>query len=206
MIYHGDYLHNTRPAIVFKLRKPARPKLEIQANSMTDENDIPVRTLPPGTKAAAGVWERTAGGTAPGSTGITVPGVCECPRPLGSSDCPALSSLVYPLSHTAISQGLRRWDGPGRCVPSHERMLWPVERFRWGSSPVRVLTRRKMSGSGEFRWTVVVLTCQHKDSVYSFQRGERLSLAGVRWEACYVQIDIHVWTTLTFSMMFPTRF
>ncbi|XP_075884780.1 L-fucose kinase [Nelusetta ayraudi] len=27
-----------------------------------------------------------------------------------------------------------------------------------------------MSGSGEFRWTVVVLTCQHKDSVYSFQR------------------------------------
>ncbi|KAG7232215.1 hypothetical protein INR49_009408 [Caranx melampygus] len=34
-----------------------------------------------------------------------------------------------------------------------------------------------MSGSGSsgssggFRWTVVVLTCQHKDSVYSFQRG-----------------------------------
>uniref|UniRef100_A0A8P4KC04 L-fucose kinase n=1 Tax=Dicentrarchus labrax TaxID=13489 RepID=A0A8P4KC04_DICLA len=27
-----------------------------------------------------------------------------------------------------------------------------------------------MSGSGGFRWTVVVLTCQHKDSVYSFQR------------------------------------
>ncbi|KAM4572851.1 L-fucose kinase [Odontesthes bonariensis] len=25
-------------------------------------------------------------------------------------------------------------------------------------------------GSGEFQWTVVVLTCQHKDSVYSFQR------------------------------------
>lgn len=60
------YLHNTRPAIVFKLRKPARPKLEIQANSITDENDIPVRTLPPGTKAASGVWERTAGGTAQG--------------------------------------------------------------------------------------------------------------------------------------------
>ncbi|XP_029910027.1 L-fucose kinase [Myripristis murdjan] len=27
-----------------------------------------------------------------------------------------------------------------------------------------------MSGSGRFSWTVVVLTCQHKDSVYSFQR------------------------------------
>ncbi|XP_059191686.1 L-fucose kinase [Centropristis striata] len=27
-----------------------------------------------------------------------------------------------------------------------------------------------MSDSGGFRWTVVVLTCQHKDSVYSFQR------------------------------------
>nr|XP_046249077.1 L-fucose kinase isoform X2 [Scatophagus argus] len=27
-----------------------------------------------------------------------------------------------------------------------------------------------MSGSSGFRWTVVVLTCQHKDSVYSFQR------------------------------------
>lgn len=27
-----------------------------------------------------------------------------------------------------------------------------------------------MSGSGGFRWTVVVLTCQHKDSVYAFQR------------------------------------
>ncbi|XP_072242727.1 L-fucose kinase [Leuresthes tenuis] len=27
-----------------------------------------------------------------------------------------------------------------------------------------------MSASGEFQWTVVVLTCQHKDSVYSFQR------------------------------------
>uniref|UniRef100_UPI0037E7F8E6 L-fucose kinase n=1 Tax=Semicossyphus pulcher TaxID=241346 RepID=UPI0037E7F8E6 len=26
------------------------------------------------------------------------------------------------------------------------------------------------SGSGGFRWTVVVLTCQHKDSVYAFQR------------------------------------
>lgn len=27
-----------------------------------------------------------------------------------------------------------------------------------------------MSSSGGFSWTVVVLTCQHKDSVYSFQR------------------------------------
>ncbi|XP_005470307.4 L-fucose kinase, partial [Oreochromis niloticus] len=27
-----------------------------------------------------------------------------------------------------------------------------------------------MSESGGFRWTVVVLTCQHKDSVYAFQR------------------------------------
>ncbi|XP_033970067.1 LOW QUALITY PROTEIN: L-fucose kinase, partial [Trematomus bernacchii] len=27
-----------------------------------------------------------------------------------------------------------------------------------------------MSDSGEFQWTVVVLTCQHKDSVYAFQR------------------------------------
>lgn len=31
---------------------------------------------------------------------------------------------------------------------------------------------KKVSGSSGFRWTVVVLTCQHKDSVYSFQRGE----------------------------------
>lgn len=31
----------------------------------------------------------------------------------------------------------------------------------------------KMSGDGGFAWTVVVLTCQHKDSVYAFQRGER---------------------------------
>lgn len=29
-----------------------------------------------------------------------------------------------------------------------------------------------MFGGSGFRWTVVVLTCQHKDSVYSFQRGE----------------------------------
>ncbi|KAK5927308.1 hypothetical protein CgunFtcFv8_012477 [Champsocephalus gunnari] len=27
-----------------------------------------------------------------------------------------------------------------------------------------------MSDSGKFQWTVVVLTCQHKDSVYAFQR------------------------------------
>lgn len=31
-----------------------------------------------------------------------------------------------------------------------------------------------MSGSsGRFSWTVLVLTCQHKDSVYAFQRGDR---------------------------------
>lgn len=29
-----------------------------------------------------------------------------------------------------------------------------------------------MSAGSGFGWTVVVLTCQHKDSVYSFQRGE----------------------------------
>lgn len=30
----------------------------------------------------------------------------------------------------------------------------------------------EMSADGGFGWTVVVLSCQHKDSVYSFQRGE----------------------------------
>lgn len=57
----------------------------------------------------------------------------------------------------------------------------------------------KMSGSGKFRWTVVVLTCQHKDSVYSFQRGE-----------CPVYYLLHlnrycVFTTLTCWKMYRTR-
>jgi len=29
-----------------------------------------------------------------------------------------------------------------------------------------------MEDEGLLKWTVIVLTCQHKDSVYAFQRGE----------------------------------
>uniref|UniRef100_A0A3B4WA39 Fucose kinase n=1 Tax=Seriola lalandi dorsalis TaxID=1841481 RepID=A0A3B4WA39_SERLL len=43
------------------------------------------------------------------------------------------------------------------------------------------------SSSGGFRWTVVVLTCQHKDSVYSFQRELELrQQRGSLWEGALV--------------------
>ena len=49
-----------------------------------------------------------------------------------------------------------------------------------------------MSTGGGFRWTVVVLTCQHKDSVYSFQRGEEHLLFLLSLSAAVTPIGLAV--------------
>lgn len=98
------------------------------------------------------------------------------------------------LRESVLLSGRRGPDrdapGTGRAVapPGSARFYPPLSRAEWsrhwGARDVRVLSRvgcygcwrtlggEKMSGDSGFGWTVVVLTCQHKDSVYSFQRGE----------------------------------
>ena len=61
---------------------------------------------------------------------------------------------MYLYSHNTYSQSHQVPPaGPGPVVPLR-------------------MSDRMLSGPTGFRWTVIILTCQHKDSVYAFQKGE----------------------------------
>lgn len=127
------------------------------------------------------------------------------------------------LRESVLLSGRRGPDrdapGTGRAVapPGSARFYPPLSRAEWsrhwGARDVRVLSRvgcygcwrtlggEKMSGDSGFGWTVVVLTCQHKDSVYSFQRGEYPRKRSALIERVIIEGDRCVLCTIFFNTL-----